>query len=34
MSILPGLEQFRGYQWEWVRGDVLAVEVYRNRPTA
>ena len=24
MSILPGLEQFRGYRREWVRGDVLA----------
>lgn len=24
MSILPGLEQFRSYQREWVRGDVLA----------
>ena len=24
MSILPGLAQFRGYQREWLRGDVLA----------
>lgn len=24
MSILPGLEQFRGYRREWLRGDVLA----------
>jgi sulfate permease, SulP family len=24
MSILPGLEQFRGYQRDWLRGDVLA----------
>lgn len=24
MSILPGLEQFRGYRREWVRADVLA----------
>ena len=24
MSILPGLEQFRGYQRQWLRGDVLA----------
>jgi sulfate permease, SulP family len=24
MSILPGLEQFRGYRREWVRGDVIA----------
>ena len=24
MSILPGLEQFRGYQRQWLRGDALA----------
>jgi len=24
MSILPGLQQFRGYRREWLRGDVLA----------
>ncbi|RDH77283.1 solute carrier 26 family protein [Mycolicibacterium moriokaense] len=24
MSILPGLEQFRGYRREWLRGDVVA----------
>ena len=24
MSILPGLEQFRGYRREWLRGDMLA----------
>ena len=24
MSILPGLAQFRGYQRDWLRGDVVA----------